>query len=160
MPTRCVCNGSQIRELKKMVVCQFCETYSGTVDEVQVHQLACADGEIQPVSEQQVVLAAGGNEGSSNHQILVNVKNVDYILNEKAAWAKKVKACSREAYELEWKSRCCNIIFSTAAFEMFRSEVVKYLRKHPLYVIKEEETRDKAQNVPQDVIKSPALRGI
>ena len=86
-------------------------------------------------------------------EISMNVKNVSYTLNKQRAFSKIVKACNREVYDLEWNNKSCTITFSTAAFDMFRQEVVPYLKGIPRYQLQKDVMKDQAQNIPQDIIR-------
>ena len=83
-------------------------------------------------------------------------RKVSYTLDMKTALTKKRDACDRAAFSLVLKNNCGIITLSTAAFELFRSEVSKYLTTKSDYAVHVELLYDQAGSITQDIIKVKA----
>ena len=85
--------------------------------------------------------------------VSVNVRQVAYTLNKHTTIDKKIESCSRRPYDF----KMCNGTYvgklSTAAFELFRADVDKYLKGNNQYISKTTVTRDGAGNITQDKAK-------
>ena len=76
-----------------------------------------------------------------------------YTLNEGKCVSKKLRACKRDDFEIEWKTLCANVIFNTASYEIFRRAAVSYYRTSPDYVIEGNPLLDQASNVAQETVR-------
>ena len=85
-------------------------------------------------------------------QVSVNVKEVKYKLNMKAALAKKLASCSKIPYEIENQATCSVVTFNTATFELFMKEVVKYIEENPFYASQGSTLKD-LNVIPQDIVR-------
>ena len=144
--------------MENMVKCQFCKMVFQNVDEIQVHQLNCmgiegdageigtCDGISMNVNQYKTEEVRTFDEVGDNVQVL------DYKLNKKTALAKKLKGCDKVKYDPVMHANCCVLTFSTAAFEVFRKEIVRYLDRKPEYVVKVSVQRDQGNSIPQDTI--------
>ena len=114
----------------------------------KVIQIAISDKEMQK-EKQLMTRSKTANEG----MVMGNVKEVNYKLNKKLALTKKMEGCNRVRYDPVVHNNCCVITLSTAAFELFRNDVVTYLQGKDVYVIKVDSSNDKEKNITQDTIK-------
>ena len=147
--------------------CQFCKTEVNDKDELQIHMLnSCV--EVGNNGNQLCMAAVASkdkNEVASKvknevHQSTGKIIQMGYKLNKKEALKKKLAACDRSEFVIEMHASCCVIVLSTAAFEMFRCDVIRYLKDCKKYMILEPENlADSEMSVTQDTIKvhSPVL---
>ena len=76
----------------------------------------------------------------------------NFTLNMKRTRAKKRKACDRDNYKIKENKNSSTIIFSTVAFEIFRSKVFTYLQRHS-YGYQLTESKDIPGNVTHDILR-------
>ena len=78
----------------------------------------------------------------------------EYKLNEKQTILKKIVACGRENYNIENRINSATVTFNTAAFEFFRSNIMKFYEKSPeVYQAKLQAEEDRTGKITHDIIK-------
>ena len=160
-----------------MMDCQFCGKKLGSVEDMQVHRINC-DGmygdcnskftemdELQSHlvdcfdntgedQDRQVVPMSGAPiQKVVDEEVSINLKHVGYTLNMKTALAKKIESCDRRSYEFKMNNGNYVGKLSTAAFELFRGDIFRYLKESKEYIFRTTETKDRAGKTTQDTIR-------
>ena len=119
-----------------------------------LNSLPCVSSGILPLVRYQVQPKEHhvNNVNHVNNSTAVTIHKSNYVLNEKRARAKKRKACDRENYKVKQNQSSTTVVFSTAAFEVFRSNVCPYL-EHQSYNFKLDQSTDIPGKVTHDILR-------
>ena len=85
-------------------------------------------------------------------EVSIHAKHVNYKLNENKAIHKKIGSCDRVTHTFELHDSYFIGVFNTAAFELFRNDLMKYIKKCKQYVYQLSEMRELSGKVTQDTI--------
>ena len=82
-------------------------------------------------------------------------RKANYALNEQMAVSKKIAACQRrDNYVVNNQYNCATVTFNTAAFEIFRENILQFFESSPdKFVTEVTVTRDQNEKITQDTIR-------
>ena len=82
-------------------------------------------------------------------EVLVN----NYELNMWSSLQKKLKTCDSGMYQIQERSGCTVVSFSTASFDVFKNFTIKQLQRSGKYLLKISPHVDQNESVTQEVIR-------
>ena len=136
-----------------MTNCQFYNKICENDDELHIHTAGLCpviNGDDSGIESKDFSNMSLAKQGSNKNE---NVINVNYVLNKKNALMKKANGCERMLYKVENHPNSCVITFSTACFEVFKSESLMVLKRNKLYTVEYYPTDDNENNRTQDTLK-------